>query len=124
MREQVEVLEHHADALAHRAQQRGVAPLAQPRTQREPRHLDLAGVERRQVVEGAQEGGLAAARRADDRHHLPAPHRQVDAAQDLRRRAGCADPRALSTVVAHAGAGIRRRSRRRARRPSGQLSAR
>src|SRR6185295_18040964 len=53
--------------------------------QRDPGDLDLAGVERLEVVEAAEQGRLAAARRADDGDGLARRDRCGDADQHLAR---------------------------------------
>src|SRR5579862_2717282 len=122
MREEVEGLEHHPDLRPDRAQDGRVALLVHAGPERPPGDLDDSVGERREVVERAEERRLAAARRPDDRDHLPARDLEVDAAEDLAlpasgRERTYGDDR-------HAGAGTSRRSSRRARRESGKLSAR
>jgi hypothetical protein len=67
--EQVELLEHHADLHAQRTERLAVPP-AHPRAQLDTRDVDLACIERLQVVEAAQERRLSAARGPDDRDRL------------------------------------------------------
>ena len=119
MREEVKALEHHADAPADGPQRRRIAPLAHAGTQPVAGDLDLAGLERRQVVERAEQRRLAAPRRTDDRQHLAALDVEVDAAQDLRAAESRAQPANAEDRLRHAGTGTSRRSRRRASRPSG-----
>ena len=120
VREEMEALEDHPDAAAHGPQRRRVRALAHPRSQPVTRDLHLARGERREIVHRAEERRLPAARRPDDRHHLAAPHLEVDPPE----HALPAEP-ALEAAdrhhraVVHAGAGASLRSRRRASRESG-----
>ena len=118
VRKEMEALEHHADARPDGAERRGVGALAHAGTEGMPGDLDLALAEGRQVVERAEEGRLPASRRAEDRDHLAPPHREIDAAEDVRL-APARPEAAHRDDGAHAGAGASRRSSRRARRASG-----
>ena len=85
VREQVEVLEHHT-GLAADAAHFGLADVrAVARGIRLRQGLafdgDEAPVDGFQVVQAAQEGALARARRPDQRHHFALPHRERDIAQ-------------------------------------------
>ncbi len=77
VREQVELLEHHADLLAQAAQvgAGGVEVFAID--------LDHTVVDRLQAVEGAQQGAFARSAAADDRHHLAFLDAQVDAFEHM-----------------------------------------
>ncbi|MOA29954.1 hypothetical protein D3C78_1510020 [compost metagenome] len=79
MGEQVEVLEHEADVLAQPADQ-FLLVIERPRTvDLDPANANGAAAGCFQQVQAAQQGGLAGAARADDRHHLARRHIQVDA---------------------------------------------
>jgi hypothetical protein len=119
VREQVEALEHHSHPQAHRTQRRGVGALAHPGAQPLARHLHLAGIERREVVEPTQQRRLAAPRGTDDGEHLAAAHVEIDPAQDLRLTAPRVEAAGTHHDVGHVGTGARWRSRRRASRASG-----
>src|SRR5690606_7873953 len=88
VREQVELLEHHADG----APLRGHLALAQlvqlavafPVADQLPVHPDPAGVDLLQVVDAAQQRGLAGAGRSDDDGHLAGADVQVDAFEHLQ----------------------------------------
>jgi hypothetical protein len=80
VREQVELLEHHADTAAHVLKRVG-GDLAGLELDAE--HVDGAGLETLQAVDAAQESALAAAGRADDGGHLAAADSEGDATKDL-----------------------------------------
>jgi hypothetical protein len=81
VREQVEVLKHHAGARPEGGQRlvsgqnRGLAA----ERQRLFTHADFAAIRHGEQVHAAQQGGLARTGRADQRHHRAALHRQIDA---------------------------------------------
>ncbi len=75
--EQVEALEHHADALAQAVH---VHVLGGEVLAVEP---DVALVGGLEEVDATQQGGLAGARRADDGDDLARHDLEVDAAQDV-----------------------------------------
>ena len=101
VREQVEALEHDADVAPQRVE-------VDPR----PGHpvavqADLAALDRLEPVDAAQQGRLAAARRADQAHHLMLVDVEVEAFEHLdvaealvhlsgSRSAPCSRPRAVS----------------------------
>ena len=64
---------------------------------------DRAAIVGLEEVDAAQERGLAAAGRADDRHHLAALDVEVDAAQHRRRAEGFLDVRQAAAGVRPAG---------------------
>ncbi len=84
-RQQVEVLEDHADLAACLAQRTG-----RQQHQVAPADDDIAFVRPREQVDGAHERALAGAASADDAEHLALRDRQVDVAQriDPAARAG------------------------------------
>jgi hypothetical protein len=87
MRKQVEALEDDADLAAqavHIDARPGDAIAFE---------LDLAALDRLETVDAAQQGGLAAAGRTDQAHHLMLVDRHVDAAQNIQR------PEALMDVM-------------------------
>ena len=104
VREQVELLEHHADAGAKRARSRprgdgvpGAKSIAIAELQRAGRRL-------LEQVDAAQEGGLAAARWADHDHDLAASTSSDTPRTPRRCRSSCAGPRPRpSTLVASSG---------------------
>ena len=85
VREQVELLEHHADALAHAREPPRVAlaVAAGARADRLAVELDDAGVRQLHEVEAAQQRALARAGRAEDGDALALRDVEVDAAQHL-----------------------------------------
>src|SRR5688500_3087903 len=83
VREQVELLEHHADARPQRAQLLARLAARHVRPQLEAADLDRALVEGLEVVEAAEQRRLAAARRPDDRDRLALRHVRGDADEDL-----------------------------------------
>ena len=87
MREKVEPLEDHADlatlgrdGLVVQAVQRAIAVLVAHQLPIDP---DPAAIDGLQLVDAAQEGGLARARGAEQADHLPLVHVHVDALEDL-----------------------------------------
>ncbi|MNI46491.1 hypothetical protein D3C73_1009570 [compost metagenome] len=84
MREKVEVLEHHADALAHPVEVHiGVSGL-------ELAHVDGSCVGLLQQIDAAQEGGLARTRRSDQANNLARFDRQRDAFENFVAAVGLA----------------------------------
>ena len=88
MREEVEALEDHADlgALFGHGPIRLFLEPAIPHLSVADQvtvDLDPATVDLLEVVEAAQEGGLAAARRPHDHHHLSPLDGEADSLQDL-----------------------------------------
>ena len=77
VREEVELLEHHSDPLAHG---RDVGSLAGDLLALEE---DPPGVQRLEQVDAAQERALPASARADDRQHLARGDLEVDPFEDL-----------------------------------------
>ena len=75
-------LEHHGDAAIRGRQPRDVAPA----------DLDRAAVQLLQPGDGAQQGGLAAARGPDEHDELAVGDLQVDALQHLDRAEALPDP--------------------------------
>jgi hypothetical protein len=75
MRKQLEALEHHAHAAAHRAKRPLLA------RQLRALELDVAAVERLEAVRAAEKRGLAGPRRADQAHDLASVHVEVHAGQ-------------------------------------------
>ncbi len=75
--EQVEELEDDADVPGPEPGQRALAELVDP----PPGQADLAGARPVQPGDQVEQGGLAAAGRAHDRHHLPGRHGQVHVQQ-------------------------------------------
>ena len=67
VREQVELLEHHADAAGAASRATPSADCVPPGKQRASPTRDLAALEHLQPVDAAQQGALAAAGRADER---------------------------------------------------------
>ena len=87
VREEVEVLEHHADFGAL-LQDVFLAELVQPPSADLVSHQcpvdgDVAAVDFFEVVDGAQQGGLARAGRANDHGHSARFDREGDALQDF-----------------------------------------
>src|SRR5262249_44209454 len=80
VREQVELLEHHADSAADVLKDAGghLAGL-----ELDAGHVDGAGLETLQAVDAAEESALATAGRADDGGHLAAADGEGDATQHL-----------------------------------------
>jgi hypothetical protein len=68
MREQCVALEDHTDIAQMRRHVRDVAVA----------HADAAGIDRHQSGDGAQQRGLAAARRAEQRDYLALPHLEIE----------------------------------------------
>ena len=89
MREQVELLEHHADFLADLGQGLLVAAL---RGERLAVDHQFAGFEFFQAVHAADQGGFAGAAGADDHHHFTLLDRQVYVLEDMQ----------LAEVLVHA----------------------
>src|SRR5690625_1418449 len=122
MREQVELLEHHADPGAHRVDVAvGVQDV-------HAFDVDVAGAGFLQQVDRAQQGGLAGTGRADHAHHLARPHRQVDALEDLvlaetLAHAAHRDGRLVARLVTHRPLAIRRSSKATSR-VSGMVTSR
>ena len=71
-------LEHHAHLLAYRI------PAQIPPEHPNPGHADLAPLDGLQPVDAAQQRALAAARRAENHHHLATMQREVDVVQRHR----------------------------------------
>ena len=95
VREQVEVLEHHAD-LGALLQDFLFAQLVEPAPPDLVAHQcavdgDEPGVDLFQVVDGAQKGGFAGPGRADDHGDAAGLDRQSDALEDFRGPEGFAD---------------------------------
>src|SRR5581483_10712872 len=87
MREQVEALEHHAN-LAALARDVALGVLdelavALAIADQMAVHQDATLLDLLQMVDAADEGGLAGARRADDHHHLALFHLQRDVLENL-----------------------------------------
>ena len=94
--EQVEELEHHADIGADRGQLALAAPAAAPVAGVAVADLlavdlDAAGIVGLQQVDATQQRGLAAAGRADDRHHLAGAHVEIDVLQHAHLSEGFSD---------------------------------
>ncbi len=93
--EQIEPLEHHADVAAL------AGGLAQAHFVQDIAPLDVAdqlavdvqppGVDLLEMVDAAQEGGLARTRRSDQAHHLAGLHAQGDTAQNVERTEALVD---------------------------------
>ncbi len=88
MREQVELLKHHADLRAHRGDGAvGVRPedaalfVAIRQLAVDP---DAPGFRHLQVIDAAEQGGFAAAGGADDAYDFAGGNRQIDSAQHMR----------------------------------------
>ena len=81
VREQVELLEHHADFLADFSQGFRVATL---RGKLVTVHHQLAGLELFQAVNAADEGGFAGATGADNHHHFAGFNGQVNFLEDMQ----------------------------------------
>jgi hypothetical protein len=104
VREQVEALEHEADAAAL-ARQHGLAVLAAGHVAADQvaAQPDLARIGRLQPVQAAQEGGLARPRGADQHHGLALGHGQRGIAQHLPAGKALADIGGLQYRFHHAG---------------------
>src|SRR6187397_3140967 len=80
MREEIVTLEHHADVAAELGARRTARPADGVAT-----HLDRAALDRLKARDAAQQGALARAAAAHDRHRLAAQHVEADAVQHAQR---------------------------------------
>ncbi len=95
MGEQVEQLEHHPHLRPQRVQVRVV--IGDPHAI----HDDLPPIDRLQLVDAPQEGGLSAAAGAEDERHLPPPHVQAHVDQRLHVLEALVDVSDLDDVIVH-----------------------
>ena len=99
VREEVELLEHHADVFTDFVEV-GLAVGEEVSV-----HLDLSARGRLEEVEAAQEGRFAGAGRPDHADDLPLAHLEVDAPEHLQRAEVLAE--ALNPYLCHCGASFR-----------------